>query len=352
MKKRIVYHIIFWVAYVLFKSYLNLGQNPVGLSVTGVLLIVAAQAIFLVVKVPMVYSLFYIIEKYLAKKWNTTVTAFAIIGLYILSVGFYLPVRLYLVLEWIYEVQGSWRESLSTVNVLYTIFVLGFTGSVAVAVKLVRYAIRQREAEQEMVQRKLETELRFLKAQINPHFFFNILSNIYALARKRSDQTADVVMKLSELFRFILYESQRKYISIKEEIHVLENYIELESTRYNEKLQVVFTKSIDNGFQPIAPLILLPFVENTFKHGASESLFHSYITIDIQLNQKQLRFTCENSKAEILSRNGSDKIGLVNIRRQLELLYPEHTLDINDTGDRFKVSLNVNLDSGKALLYG
>ena len=115
------------------------------------------------------------------------------------------------------------------------------------------------------MRKKLETELQFLKSQTNPHFLFNTLNNIYALARKKSDSTADAVMKLSKLLRFMLYESQKKFISITDEIQVLDDFIELEKIRYGEKLQLIFNKSIDNESHPIAPLILLPFVENAFK---------------------------------------------------------------------------------------
>ncbi|MBK8496881.1 MAG: histidine kinase [Chitinophagaceae bacterium] len=167
---------------------------------------------------------------------------------------------------------------------------------------------------------------------------------MYALARKKSDATADVVMKLSKLLRFMLYESQKQYISISDEIHVLDDYIELEKIRYDKKLQLNFTRSMDNETHPIAPLILLPFVENAFKHGASESRFGSYITIDLKLQNSILYFRIENSKSEEHVNIKSENIGLNNIRRQLELLYPEHVLEIETSGNSFVVSLKINLD--------
>lgn len=341
MEKRIFDHIAFWIAYVFFKVYLNTeAYQGIGLSVS-----VLSQLAFLLVKVPMIYTLFYITEKYLVKKWSLYKASIAVALLIITGIFAYLLVRQEIVFTYIYKVQYPWKESFVLSNLLYTIFVLAFPCSIAIALKLIRSNIRQREAKQEITKRKLETELQFLKAQINPHFLFNTFSNIYSLARRRSEQTANAIMKLSELFRFILYESQKKYISIADEIQVLEHYIELESIRYDDNLQIAFTRSIDNNAQPIAPLILLPFVENTFKHGASESLSGSYIAIDLKLHQKQLYFTCENSKAETGYKNGTEKIGLMNIRRQLELLYPEHTLNIENTATRFKVSLNINLSS-------
>ncbi|MGB3528889.1 MAG: histidine kinase, partial [Saprospiraceae bacterium] len=194
------------------------------------------------------------------------------------------------------------------------------------------------------LRKKLETELQFLKSQTNPHFLFNTLNNIYALARKKSDATADVVMKLSKLLRFMLYESQKKYISISDEIQVLDDFIELEKIRYGEKLQLNFKKSIDNESHPIAPLILLPFVENAFKHGASESRFDPFINIDLKLDHSMLCFKIENSNSQDYATIKSENIGLNNIRRQLELLYPEHKLEIDNKNNTFSVSLKINLD--------
>ncbi len=211
------------------------------------------------------------------------------------------------------------------------------------AIKLLRSNIWQKETEQEIIKKKLETELQFLKAQTNPHFLFNTLNNIYALARKKSDKTADVVMKLSKLLRFMLYESQKRTVSIADEMQVLVDYIELEKIRYNENLQVDFTTSVDNELQPIAPLILLPFVENAFKHGVSENRFGSNIRISLKLDDKLLSFVCENSKTEEMIKSETETIGLGNIRRQLELLYPNHSLEIKNEKTYFTVLLKINL---------
>lgn len=348
MQKRIIYHIVFWIAYILFKSYLQFDFARDTISVNMLLTVIAAQAAFLLVKLPMVYTLFFIIDKYLARQWNISKTILGITGLLVASLALFMPIKQYLVLGVIYGVNASLQDALSLSSILATIFILGFVCSIAVAIKLVRSGMRQGKIQQEMVKRKLETELQFLKAQINPHFFFNTLNNIYALSRKKSDETPAVIMKLSKLFRFILYEAQKKFISIGAEIQVVENYIELERIRYNDKLKIIFNRSIDNEARSVAPLILLPFVENAFKHGASESRFNSYIHIDLKVEQASLYFTCANSKAEELVKSDSEKIGLGNIRRQLELLYPDHLLEISDTNAEFKVLLKLNLNNHTA----
>lgn len=124
----------------------------------------------------------------------------------------------------------------------------------------------------------------------------NTLNNIYALARKKSEDTAEVVMKLSELLRFILYESNGRLIALTDEIKVLEDYLELEMIRYNDRLSVSFTKEMDTGSYQITPLLLLPLVENAFKHGISETRFESFIHIDVKAKEGILFLTLKTPK--------------------------------------------------------
>lgn len=347
VKKRAFLHISFWLTYLLFKTSQNIGPDisgaPGSFSFHVLKTLFTAQLVLLVVKVPMVYALFYLTEQYLAKRFTIFKTISAGILLFLISLVAFFLVKQYIVIELIYRSNTTLSDALNFTSILSSLFILLFVSGMALSIKLVRLNIRQKNTEQEIIKKKLETELQFLKAQTNPHFLFNTLNNIYALARKRSDQTADVVMKLSKLLRFMLYESQKQLITIAEEIQVLTDYIELEKIRYTEKLKISFTRSVDNELQSIAPLILLPFVENAFKHGAGESRFDSYISIDITLQQGQLCFSCENSATENMAAPNTDKIGLGNIRRQLELIYPGHSLAITNENSYFKVLLKLNL---------
>jgi sensor histidine kinase YesM len=214
---------------------------------------------------------------------------------------------------------------------------------VVVAINQYRLYQRSKENQKRLEKDKLEAELKFLRTQTNPHFLFNTLNNIYALARKKSDLTADVVMKLSKLLRFMLYESRNDTITIAEEQRILQDYIELEKIRYSDRLSIRFETSIDDESQPVAPLILLPFVENAFKHGASETRLETFIHIRTQLQSGHLIFIIENSKDENGERTITENIGLANVRRQLELMYPEHTLEMENGKEQFKVTLNLNL---------
>ena len=141
----------------------------------------------------------------------------------------------------------------------------------------------------------------------------------------------------------MLYETKNKQIRISDEIRILDDYIELEKLRYNDRLTISFLREIDNENEPIAPLILIPFVENAFKHGASESRFESFINLEMTLHEGVLEFTIENTKEQGAKRLNDENIGLTNVRRQLELLYKEHEVSIKCEDRVFKVFLRINL---------
>ena len=228
---------------------------------------------------------------------------------------------------------------------LFNLIDLGFIAGAAVAIRQIRLQLAGREREKLLIKEKLEADLKFLKNQTNPHFLFNTLNNIYALARKKSDRTADTVMKLSKILRFMLYESGRKFITIAEEVRLIEDYIDLEKIRYNEDLHVILSKDIDNDEQEMSPLLLLPFIENAFKHGVSESFFDATVKINIVLRQGRLLFEIENTKEEDEAKQSTDsKIGLLNIQRQLQLMYTDHQLVIDNQPKKFNIILNVNLN--------
>jgi len=195
-----------------------------------------------------------------------------------------------------------------------------------------------------LVKDKLETELKFLKNQINPHFLFNTLNNIYALARKKSDKTPEVVVRLSKLLRFMLYESAKEAIPIEEELRILDDYVQLEKIRHSNRLDICFHKEIDNYNQPIAPLILLPFIENAFKHGINETIDETSIEIKVELKEGQLAFYVKNSHDREEGKPVSDNIGLKNVRRQLELMYSDFSLTTNNQTQTFIVDLHINLN--------
>ncbi|NML23132.1 histidine kinase [Pseudoflavitalea sp. G-6-1-2] len=228
---------------------------------------------------------------------------------------------------------------------LLAVMDIGFGAGVAIALRLARIQLAGKEREKNLLREKHSTELKYLRNQTNPHFLFNTLNNIYALARKKSDETAEVVMKLSKILRFMLYETSKDQIMLSQEIKMLDDYLELEKIRYNERLTITFDKDIDDESQPVSPLLLLPFVENAFKHGVSETRFNSYVYIALTLRDGMLTFTIENTKEDNGSDEVTDSIGLSNVRRQLQLMYADHTLEVYCKPTTFKVHLTINLNS-------
>lgn len=347
MKYRLWLHILFWLAYVLFQAYTEFAWLSSPGATTPAMqrwwMGLSGEISQLFIKIPLSYFIIYLINNSSAKFKATGLVLVAGISAFAIAVVLDRVLIINFIFPHLYHEKVSDDFMFKLPRIIYSLLDLLFVVGLAVAIKQYRISQRIKEKEKGLVKEKLEAELKFLRTQTNPHFLFNTLNNIYALARKKSDHTADVVMKLSKLLRFMLYESKKNSITIAEELRVLKDYIELERIRYNERLTISFTESIDNETQPIAPLILLPFVENAFKHGAGETRFNSFICIYVLLNKGQLIFTIENLKDE----NGVEKIreniGLSNVRRQLELMYPEHHLDIEMTKTVFKVTLTINL---------
>ena len=228
-------------------------------------------------------------------------------------------------------------------DMLVALLQIGYVTSIAIAVKFARLRQSAMERDKILIKEKLETELKFLRNQTNPHFLMNTLNNIYALARRKSDEAPEAILKLSDLLQFILYKSTSPFISLAEEVEIIEHYLKLEQLRYTERLNICFKKEMDRGAYQISPLLLLPFVENAFKHGISETRFETFIHMKLKVENGQLRFDIENSKEQIETTQDKSSIGLCNVRRQLELTYKDFKLDVKDEERTFKVHLAIDL---------
>ena len=195
---------------------------------------------------------------------------------------------------------------------------------------------------------KANTELKFLKAQTNPHFLFNTLNNLYALTLDQSEKAPDVVLKLSDMLDYMLYQCKDEIVPLKKEIDFIQDYIDLESLRYGKKLTMKFTYNQHSPDVMIAPLILISFVENAFKHGASNNLYNSFIEIDLSTTQEQLCFKVHNSiptnTIKIEKKELHYGIGLSNAKRQLELNYKNnYNLKSIKEESYFQIELIINL---------
>jgi LytS/YehU family sensor histidine kinase len=189
-------------------------------------------------------------------------------------------------------------------------------------------------------EQQLVSELNYLKAQLHPHFFFNTINNIYGLALKQSADTAPMVARLGEMMRYILYEADQKTVLLSREIAFLSNYIEAERIRHQDQIDIQFdVQGIRADFQ-IEPLLLLPFIENAFKHGLEEETKSGFVHIVICQTDQELTLQVSNSKPVLLRDKGAPGLGIKNVQKRLAILYPEkHQLDVHEEADRYEVSL-------------
>ena len=192
---------------------------------------------------------------------------------------------------------------------------------------------------------KQEAELNYLKSQTNPHFLFNTLNNIYSLSKDKSDLAPESIVRLSKILRFMLYEAGGEYIAIDQEIKIINDYIALEKLRYDESLHINFNYDVESLKQALPPLLLMPLVENAFKHGVSETRDHPFVDIHLSIKQRRLEFIVKNSSETESPGAIKENIGLSNLRRQLELLYTEYDLSVRQQDSVFTAFLIINLAS-------
>ena len=213
--------------------------------------------------------------------------------------------------------------------------------------------IKLKQAAQQLRIEKQEAELNYLRSQTNPHFLFNTLNNIYSLARDKSDLAPESILRLSKILRFMLYEISGAYIAVEQELKIITDYIELEKLRYDDSLHVNFNHDIEDMKQALPPLLLIPLVENAFKHGVSETREEPFIDINLSIRKRQLAFVVKNS-AEAFPEDANtptgrtrvkESIGLSNLRRQLELLYTDSHLSVQQGEFVFTATLRINLAS-------
>lgn len=187
-------------------------------------------------------------------------------------------------------------------------------------------------------------ELNLLKSQISPHFLFNVLNSLYALSLNKSDKTPGVILQLSDILRYSLYEAQEREIPVLDEVAIINTYIAIEKMRLPETARISFNHDEVDQTIRIAPMLLLPLIENAFKHGVDSTVGDSYINASLAKNGNSLVFTCENTFKEPKSKPKVGGIGIQNVRKRLELLYPSrHTLEIEKQEGIFKVTLLILL---------
>jgi sensor histidine kinase YesM len=217
----------------------------------------------------------------------------------------------------------------------FLMFVVAFVTSISISLN---NQLKQTEKE------KLSAQLSSLKSQINPHFLFNTLNSIYATAIDVSPQTADMVDKLSEMMRYTMKETQNDFVLLEEELNYIGNYIELQKIRLDENIRLDYHVQGNPGYMEIAPMLLIPFVENAFKHGVNAEQ-ESQIEVTITITSGEIHLDVVNNKVNVqLETSERSGLGIANTKHRLELVYPDkHLLTISENEQDFRVSLHINL---------
>jgi len=290
--------------------------------------------------------IYYIIPVFLFKRKFLAFTFAVIIHAILYGIGIAYVVHAYIYCGGIYDKINpfGFRLVLESIASNYEI-----PAVVAAIVFFENWYLNQ-QRNQTLEKNNLEAELKFLKSQINPHFLFNTLNNLYALTLKKSEKAPDVVIKLSEMLDYMLYHSNENEVKLADEIKLIENYIELEKIRYDKRLSMDININGNTDDRLIAPMILLPFIENSFKHGASRDTSKPFVNIEISVTDACLTLVVKNSfeAGEQSNENYTEGIGLKNVQRRLELIYPDrYVLKIDKAINVFSVYLCISWSDKK-----
>jgi two-component system, LytTR family, sensor kinase len=339
-KYRILWHIIFWIAVYLayMVSYGGYGGGKYGYEALINLILLPVRIVF-------TYAMIYfVIPRYLLTyryKWFILATL-----IHAFLFGTILWFHFYFLLNFKeYWCCYNKYPLIYLPKILVQIIINYGIPLFAVIIKLFKYWYLDQVYKSQLEKEKLSSELKYLKSQIHPHFLFNTLNNLYALTLTKSEKASDIVIKLSNLLDYMLYNSNTDRITLNKEIDIVKSYIELEKIRYSDRLDLKLNIIGDTNSVNVAPLILFPFIENAFKHGASNDSKQPYINISIQMKDNVLILNVANSIPAVKKETSNGEgIGLNNIRRRLELIYPDqHELSFAESEDKFEVMLKLNL---------
>jgi two-component system LytT family sensor kinase len=340
--RRISKHVLFWLAYILYETIWGGMEN----SDTFVFDAHPRQLINLPVEIAVAYVNLYVLLPafYYRRKYGQYALMLIILlllnGIAERYLGWAIWVnwdKVHNPAEYLLENKNFFIPVRILRNAVQTFPVVAAT----LLLKLMDNSFKQEQRMQEMEKKKLTAELGFLKAQINPHFFFNTLNSLYALTLKGSRQASKVVLRLSDLMHYMIYDANAGKVLLRDEIKYLENYISIEQMRFADRLDLSFQYSGEIEGKFIAPLLLLPFIENAFKHGIEDNA--GWITINLKVISSTLFLKVENSCAAVSKQKGNG-LGLANVRRRLELTYPDsHELTIHQVAGVFEVELSLSL---------
>lgn len=336
LKRYKTYHLLFWVLYAAFWSFTFAPSSNLLSAFATSILILCFHALVAY------FNNYYLIENYLLKR---DYLAYLVSLVLSITLAFFPIVLIYyiVVLGDTSASQQVWSWRFFLINS----FSIGLTVAITTSLKLLKDYYQKERRNKELLKLNNVSELKFLKGQINPHFLFNSLNNLYALSLKKSDATPSFILKLSGLLRYVLYDSSEGKVSLDKEIEYIENYIDLERIRLSERGQIELVKKGFFSGKMIEPMLMVPFIENAIKHGINSIADKAWVKINISLSDGELHFTIENNKPKAENLPLKDQpggIGIENTKRRLSILYPNsHELSLKENESTYFVSLKVKL---------
>lgn len=330
MLKTISLHILFWIMIVLYFAWgFGLDIEPMR-SITNALFFLPGHLLI-------VYTtLYYLVPKFLLQRkyWQ-------------FFAGFVLLVVI-CALYTVFAKLSLWGNFVgASISLGRNVLPFIHVTAIAASIKLLKFWYVQKKYTLEAEQQRTAAELKLLKAQLHPHFLFNTLNNLYSHTLEFSPKSPEIVLKLSALLRFMIYESNSQKISLSREVDLLQDYISLEKLRYGERLDLSVNIYGDIEKHQIAPLLLLPFLENAFKHGTSKQIDQCWIFLDLSLHGSQMKFNLINSidPGNVNNHSVSGGLGLQNVKKRLEILYNgKYKLETNKLEEVYVINLELQLE--------
>ncbi len=340
-RKRMYLHLIFWLGFIAIFTFLNSSEYTILTSLASIATYSFGLAIAVYV------NLLFLIPRLLLNK-KYAIYFLALIAVMILNAPILTGIT-YFNSEYIHQNSQQLKEDITSFQVLiYSFINTSFLVGITTGLKFMSLWFSQQQKAREQEKQHLQSELTFLRSQINPHFLFNTLNNLYSLTLKKSDLAPEIVLKLSEMMRYMLYECNEKMVPLEKEINYVQSYIELEQLRKGDQTRITFNTQCQLNGQQIAPLLLIPFFENAFKHGINSQIDSGWVNIDLHVSGNYLDLQIANSHYPKINGKKSDSehrgIGLKNVKRRLLLLYPDqHELTIQETEDTYSINLKIEL---------
>lgn len=341
---RLTRHLLFWLVY--FASFSILGVNEFGDFKASVHLVTIWTPLTML---NVFVTLYWLVPGYLMRSdWRSFALLYG--AWVLLEIVLEFLTHYYLAYHYVWGPgpRPPLRQALPEILDFYAFFVFNGVTLFAVFIRMFKFWRIEKLQKLQMEREKTDAELELLRAQLHPHFLFNTLNNLYTLILEKSDQAPEMLSRLSAILSYVLNDCQATEVRLAKEIAFCRAYIEIEGERYGNRLELSLDFQNDIGDRMIAPMLFQPFIENAFKHGASEQVGKVWMSIGLSVRGDQLFFSVINSADLLVRDRSSGGIGIANIQRRLELLYPDrHQLVRDQDKEKHFISLTIDLPSTK-----